>query len=419
LEPVAKRRIEESAGGLGGGGLAAGVDLSQLKVALVHDFLYTYAGAERVLAEILEVLPQAELFSLFDFLEEGQRGFLKGKKARTSFLQNLPGVRRNHRWFLPLMPLAAESLDVSDFDLVISSSNMAAKGVITSPHQLHICYCHSPARFAWDQQKLYLEQGGIDGGITGALAKLVLHYIRGWDVRSANGVDRFLANSQFVRNRIEKAYRRDATTIHPPVDVEQFALQGAKEDFYVTASRLVPYKRVDIIVDAFARMPEKKLIVIGGGPELPRIRKKATANVRVLGQVPNETITDCLRRARAFVFAAEEDFGIVPVEAMACGTPVIAYGRGGVTETVIPGITGILFPRQTVESLAAAIERFEVSPWNAARIRAHAEQFSREAFRRAFRHEVATAWALFQNRRGSAGKSVPGEMFTGGAEDSV
>jgi glycosyltransferase involved in cell wall biosynthesis len=418
LEPVARRRAEEAASGLSAGGLAAGVDLSQLKVALVHDFLYTYAGAERVLAEIIEVLPQANLFSLFDFLEEKQRGFLKGKRASTSFLQKLPLVRRNHRWFLPLMPLAAESLDVSEYDLVISSSNMAAKGVITSPHQLHICYCHSPARFAWDQQKQYLEQAGMNGGLGGALVKLILHYIRGWDVRSANGVDMFLANSQFVRQRIEKAYRRDATTIHPPVDVEQFALQADKEDFYVTASRLVPYKRVDIIVDAFARMPEKKLVVIGSGPELSGIRRKATSNIRVLGQVPNETITDCLRRARGFVFAAEEDFGIVPVEAMACGTPVIAYGRGGVTETVIPGVTGILFPKQTVESLMMAIERFEMSPWNPGQIRAHAEQFSRDAFRRAFRHEIATAWARFQNRRASAVPRLPGGLFTG-AEDSA
>ncbi len=344
---------------------------------------------------------------------------MKGKKSTTSFLQNLPLVRKNHRWFLPLMPLAAESLDVSEYDLVISSSNMAAKGVITSPHQLHICYCHSPARFAWDQQKLYLQQGGIDGGLRGVLARLVLHYIRGWDVRSANGVDMFLANSQFVRQRIEKAYRRDATTIHPPVDVEQFALQAAKENFYVTASRLVPYKRVDIIVEAFGRMPEKKLVVIGKGPELGRIRRMATPNVRVLGQVPNETISDCMRRARGFVFAAEEDFGIVPVEAMACGTPVIAYGRGGATETVIPGVTGILFPKQTADSLMQAIERFEISPWNAAQIRRHAEQFSREAFRRAFRHEIATAWALFQNRRGNAIATMQGGLFAGGPEESI
>jgi glycosyltransferase involved in cell wall biosynthesis len=419
LEPTAKRKLEETTSSPFGGGLAAGVDLSQLKVALVHDFLYTYAGAERVLTDILEVLPQADLFSLFDFLEEGNRGFLKGKKSTTSFLQKLPLVRKNHRWFLPLMPMAVESLDVSEYDLVISSSNMAAKGVITSPHQLHICYCHSPARFAWDQQKLYLEQSGIKGGLRGMLAQLMLHYIRGWDVRSAHGVDVFLANSQFVRHRIEKAYRRDATTIYPPVDVEQFALQAVKEDFYVTASRLVPYKRVDIIVQAFAKLPEKSLVVIGSGPELARIRRLATPNVRVLGQVPNETITDCLRRARGFIFAAEEDFGIVPVEAMACGTPVIAYGRGGATETVIPGITGILFPKQTAESLLLALERFEVSPWDAAQIRRHAEQFSRDSFRRAFRHEIATAWALFQNRRGSAMAKLPGSLFTSGPEESI
>lgn len=380
----------------------AGVDLGRLRVAVVHDFLYTYAGAERVLGEILQVLPQADVFSLFDFLPEEERGFLKGKQVRTSFLQNLPLVKSRHRYFLPLMPLAIENLDVSAYDLVISSSHLAAKGVITSPHQLHICYCHSPARFAWDQQQQYLEQSGLTRGIKGFLARVLLHYIRGWDVRSAGGVDIFLANSQFVRHRIEKFYRRDATPVSPPVDLAGFPLHAAKEDFYLTASRLVPYKRIDVIVEAFSRMPARRLLVIGDGPEMPKLRRLAGGNVTLLGRQPQQALVDHMQRARAFVFAAEEDFGISPVEAQACGTPVIAFGRGGVTETVLPGETGVFFPRQEPEALIAAVAAFEGRTWDAPTIRRQAENFSREAFGRAFRHEVETGWARFRNRRGSA-----------------
>jgi glycosyltransferase involved in cell wall biosynthesis len=391
-------------------GEGGAVDLSSLRIALVHDFLYTYAGAERVLGEMLEVVPQADVFSLFDFLPEKERHFLMGKRVQTSFLQRMPMARRKHRSYLPLMPLAAESLDMSGYDLVISSSYLTAKGVITGPHQLHMCYCHSPARFAWDQQQQYLSQSGLLTGLRGILAKLVLHYIRNWDVRSANGVDIFLSNSQFVRQRIEKVYRRDATPIYPPVDVDRFKLQPIKEDFYVTASRLVPYKRVDLVVEAFSRMPDRKLVVIGEGPELAKIRKLAAGNVEIMGHQPHAVMADLMGRARGFVFAAEEDFGISPVEAQACGTPVIAFGRGGVTETVVSGKTGLFFPRQTVESLMLAVDKVEHHGWDPIAIRKHAEQFSREAFQRSFRREVMTAMALFQHRRGQSG---PGDARRG------
>jgi glycosyltransferase involved in cell wall biosynthesis len=385
------------------------VDLSRLRIAVVHDFLYMYAGAERVLGEILEILPQAEVFALFDFLSEKDRWFLRGRKPHTSFLQNMPMAQEKHRSYLPLMPLAIENLDVTGYDLVISSSHLAAKGVITAPHQLHICYCHSPARFAWDLQHQYLANSGLVTGVKSWIARIILHYIRSWDVRSSNGVDIFLSNSQFVRQRIEKTYRRDATPIYPPVDVDGFSLQPIKDDFYVTASRLVPYKRVDLIAEAFARMPDKKLVIIGDGPEMQKVRRVAGKNTTILGHQPHAVLADYLQRARGFVFAAEEDFGILPVEAQACGTPVIAYGRGGAMETVAEGRTGIFFPRQTVEELVRAIERFEHQAWDPVVIRKHAEQFSRGAFQRSFVHEVETAWTLFCNRRGKGAAGVRGE----------
>lgn len=395
-----KRSPEQTAIAPAGDTQSLPVDLSRLRIALVHDFLYTYAGAERVLAEFVDMFPHADVFALFDFLSEKDRHFLQGKTVRTSFLQHMPLARRKHRSYLPLMPLAIENLDVSAYDLVISSSYLSAKGVITAPHQLHVCYCHSPARFAWDQQHQYLAQSGLETGFRGFLAKAILHYIRAWDVRSANGVDIFLSNSQFVRQRIEKTYRRDATPIYPPVDVAGFKLEPIKEDFYITASRLVPYKRIDLIVEAFAHMPERKLVVIGDGPEMAKIRDLARPNIQIMGQQPHEVLADYMQRARAFLFAAEEDFGIVPVEAQACGTPVIAFGRGGVTETVIPGKTGLFYPEQSLDALILAVEKFEHHAWDPIFIRKHAETFSRDAFRKAFRHEVETGWTLFQNRRG-------------------
>ena len=342
---------------------------------LVHDFFRCYAGSERVVGEILEVFPHADVFSLFDFLPEDQRGFLKGKTVHTSFLQKMPLARSRHRAFLPLMPLAIESLDVSPYDLVISSSHLAAKGVITGPRQLHICYCHSPARFAWDLQGQYLEQMGMGRGIRRAMARLVLHYFRGWDVRSANGVDLFLSNSQYVRRRIEKVYRRDATTIYPPVDVERFRPSTTKEEYYLTVSRLVPYKRVDLIVEAFSRMPENRLVVIGEGPEMAKVRRMAGRNVELLGYQPDDVVLRHMQNARAFVFAAEEDFGIAPVEAQACGTPVIAFSRGGVTESVIDERTGVFYARQRPEDLMAAVEKFETMEWDTGAIREHADNF--------------------------------------------
>jgi glycosyltransferase involved in cell wall biosynthesis len=334
-----------------------------MKVAIVHDWLVTYAGAEHVLEQMLAVYPDADLFTLIDTVPAPERAFLGGRAARTSFLQRLPGVRRRYRNFLPLMPLAIERFDLSSYDLVLSSSYAVAKGVPTAPNTLHLCYCHSPMRYAWDLQHQYLRETQLDRGVRGALAKWMLHWMRVWDVRTVPRVDGFIANSHYIAERIWKAYHRKSTVIYPPVDVDAFTPAGPREDFYLTASRMVPYKRIDLIVQAFAAMPQRRLVVIGDGPDAPRLRALGAGNIEFMGRQPFEVLRDQLRQARAFVFAAEEDFGIAPLEAQACGTPVLAYGRGGVVETIRdlddPQPTGILFPEQTVSSLTHAVERFE------------------------------------------------------------
>lgn len=334
-----------------------------MKVAIVHDWLVTYAGAERVLEQMLECYPSADLYSLIDFLPETERAFLGGRQVRTSFLQRLPGMRRRYRSFLPLMPLAIEQFDLAGYDLILSSSYAVAKGVLTGPDQLHLSYCYSPMRYAWDLQHQYLRETGLDRGFQGALARWMLHRMRLWDVRTSPGVDGFMAISRYIARRIWKAYRRKSTVIYPPVDVESFTPGGERDEFYVTASRMVPYKRIDLIVEAFATMPERRLVVIGDGPDARRIRSRGASNIEFLGQQSFEVLRDRLRRARAFVFAAEEDFGIAPLEAQACGTPVIAYGRGGVLETIRPlgqaQPTGVFYPEQSVGALADAVRRLE------------------------------------------------------------
>ena len=375
-----------------------------MKVAIVHDWLVTYAGAERLLEQMLAVYPDADLFSLIEFVPEEERAFLGGRRVNTSFLQRLPGMRRGYRELLPLMPLAIEQFDMSPYDLVLSSSYAVAKGVITGPDQLHLSYCHSPMRYAWDLQHQYLRESGLERGLGSMIARYILHRMRIWDLRTANGVDEFMAGSQFIARRIAKVYRRDTTVIHPPVDVDAFTPGGTREDFYVTASRMVPYKRMDLIVEAFATMPHRRLVVIGDGPEARRIRAKGASNVQFLGQQSFEVLRDHLRRARAFVFAAEEDFGIAPLEAQACGTPVLAYGKGGVLETIRglaePQPTGIFFPEQTVAAIAETVELFErdgqrILP---AACRENAIRFSNEQFRSVFSSHVAGSWERFRER---------------------
>lgn len=357
-----------------------------MKVAIVHDWLVTYAGAERVLEQLINVFPDADLYSLVDFLEPEKRGFIKNKPVHTSFIQKLPKAKKKYRNYLPLMPLAIEQFDFRGYDLVISSSHCVAKGVITGPDQKHICMCYSPVRYAWDLQGQYLKESGLDKGLKGWIAKLILHYIRLWDLRTANGVDEFIAISKYIQRRIWKVYKRESEVIYPPVDVDAFTLCEEKEDFYMTASRMVPYKKMDLIVDAFSKMPDKKLIVIGDGPDFEKIKAKAGKNVKLMGYQPYEVLKEYMQKAKAFIFASEEDFGITPIEAQACGTPVIAFGKGGALETVIgldkENSTGIFFKEQTIESICKAIDKFELQygyylPINC---RKNAEKFNIERF---------------------------------------
>ena len=358
-----------------------------MKTAIICDWLVTVGGAEKVLNQLLTCYPDADVFAVIDFLED--RSLIHHKPVTTTFVQKLPFARKRYRSYLPLMPLAIEQLDLSKYDLIISSSHAVAKGVLTGPDQTHISYIHSPMRYAWDLQHQYLRETKLDKKtLVGYVARYFLHKLRLWDLRSANGVDHFIANSDFIRRRVLKTYRRDATVIYPPIDTQRFKPGGKKADFYLTASRMVPYKKMDLIVESFKHMPDKKLVVIGDGPEFEKIKSKAGRNVELLGFKDNETLVSYMQQAKALIFAAEEDFGLIPLEAQACGTPVIAYGKGGALETV-RGLesdkpTGVFFPQQTVEAIVAAISEFEK---NAARITVencveHAARFSPENFRK-------------------------------------
>ncbi|MEA3332127.1 MAG: glycosyltransferase family 4 protein [Pseudomonadota bacterium] len=369
-----------------------------MKVAVIHEWLLVEAGAEKVLGEILDLFPEADLFCLLDYLPTQNRGFIGHRVTKTSFIQRLPFAQNRYRFYLPLMPLAIEQFDLSAYDLVISCNYAVAKGVITGPDQLHISYIHSPMRYAWDLQFQYLRQAKLEYGIKSWIARWLLHKMRLWDCRTAHGVDHYIANSEFIARRIKKVYGRSATVIYPPVATDYFT-PGAKvkEDFYLTVSRLVPYKYIDVLVKAFASTPERKLIIIGSGPEEKRLKSLAGDNVTLLGFLETEQVRDYMRRARAFLFVAEEDFGIVPLEAQACGTPVIAYNRGGAKETIVSldnktgqPATGLFFSSRQPASLKAAIDSFEKLEENftASACRANALRFSTAIFRRKFQSFV-------------------------------
>jgi glycosyltransferase involved in cell wall biosynthesis len=372
-------------------------------VAIVHEWLVTVGGSENVVAELLQVFPQATVFAVVDFFDDAQRtAILGGRRTKTTFIQRLPGARRHHRLFLPLMPLAIEQLDLSGYNIVISSSHAVAKGVLTGPDQVHLSYVHSPIRYAWDLQHQYMAESFARGGPRSMLARMLLHYIRMWDVRSSLGVDHYMANSAFVGRRIRKIYRREAAVIYPPVDVDTFqpgSASDAKREFYLIVSRLVPYKRVPLVVEAFASMPERRLVVVGDGPEAGRVRALAGPNVTVLGYQSPQALRDLMRRSKAFVFPAEEDFGIVVVEAQACGAPVIAYGRGGVLEIVRgdagPQCSGVFFDEQSVDAIVGAVARFEALSPGISReaCRANALRFSRQRFRVDIERAVTAAWS--------------------------
>ncbi len=383
-----------------------------LKIAIIHDWLVTYAGAERCLEQMLACFPEADVFSLIDFVPDSERGFLAGKRAATSFIQKLPFARTKYRAYLPLMPLAIEQFDLSGYDIILSSSHAVAKGVLVGPDQLHICYTYSPMRYVWDLQFQYLAESGLQRGLRSILVRYLLHRLRIWDSRTAAGVDTFAAISHFISRRIQKAYRRGSIVIYPPVDTENFQLHEAKEDFYVTASRMVPYKKIPMIVEAFSHMPDKKLVVIGTGPEWEKCKAAAGPNVQLLGWQPGDVLRDHLQRAKAFIFAAEEDFGIAPLEAQACGTPVIAFGRGGAAET-IRGLshdrpTGLFFDQQTPEAIFEAVRLFEenAGSFDPLMCRENVSLFSVERFRSELKALVHAEWGRQQAR--NAGEAITG-----------
>jgi glycosyltransferase involved in cell wall biosynthesis len=372
-----------------------------MKTAIVHEWFVTYAGSEKVVEQIISQYPDADIFTLIDFLPTRDREFLNNKQINTSFLQHLPLAHNYYRQYIPLMPLAIEQFDLSEYDLILSSNHAVAKGVLTGPHQLHISYVHSPMRYAWDMQHQYLRESRLDKGIMSWPTRWLLHQLRLWDYRTANGVDYFIANSEFIARRIWKAYRREAKVIYPPVQVTEYKFQEKKDRYYLAASRMVPYKKMDLIVEAFNNMPDKHLIVIGDGPDFDKVKKNAKRNIEILGYQPDDILKGYMQNAKAFVFAALEDLGIIPLEAQACGTPVIAYGRGGVLET-IHGLehaepSGVLFNDQSVEEIIKGITAFEenqtrISPRNC---RLNAERFSSERFCSEYTRFVENSWQQF------------------------
>jgi glycosyltransferase involved in cell wall biosynthesis len=352
-----------------------------LKKALISDWYYVNGGAEKVIHSINSIWNDFEHFALIDFLNEEDRKFiLNGKKAKTSFIQKLPTVKKNHRKFLQLFPIAIEQFDLTDYDLIISSSSAVAKGIKVNKNQLHICYCHSPMRYAWDLREQYLKDAGLTKGLKGFYAKSVLDKIQKWDLSNSENVDYFIANSKHIAQRIKKTYNKESVVIYPPVDVDFFGLEETKEDYYLTASRMVAYKKTQLIVEAFNELPHLKLIVAGEGPELEKLQKIAKNNIQFVGYVENKKLRSLMQKAKAFIFAAEEDFGIIPVEVQACGTPVIALSKGGTLETVVENQTGIFFDEQTAEKIKEAIIHFGTKNFEPKIIREHAIKFSKQRF---------------------------------------
>ena len=371
-----------------------------MKLVLVHDWIIDLGGAEQCLRVFHNTWPEAPVYTLISNPESAVKMGFNIDQIHSSFLQRMPRAAKWHRHFLPLYPLAIEQFDLSPYDLILSSSHAAAKGVLAGSGQLHICYCHTPIRYAWDLYNQYLQEHHLQRGLKSALVRLVLHYIRMWDVAASSRVDHFIANSSYTARRIWRAYRREAEIIFPPVDVDRFAPTKNKDDFFIFVSRLVPYKRADLVVAAFTNL-DLPLLVVGDGPQLERCRSLAGRNISFMGYQSDAKLAELMARARALVFAAEEDFGIVPVEAQACGTPVIAYGKGGVEDTVVPAdgsnwkqATGVFFYEQTAEAIVAAVNQFIYweKHFDMSVLRQHAELFKTEEFEKQICSFISAKW---------------------------
>ncbi|MEL6438952.1 MAG: glycosyltransferase [Cyanobacteria bacterium J06621_8] len=377
-----------------------------LNYALVHEWLTPKAkgGSELVVKEILQHI-DADLYSLIDFESVNPESYLFQRKITTTFLQKFPQARQGVQKYLPLLPIAVEQLDLNQYDVILSSSHAVAKGVLTNPHQLHICYCHTPMRYAWDLTFDYLQGDRKGQGIRGIIARYILHRLREWDVISANRVDYFIANSHHTAKRIWRCYRRHAKVIYPPVDVDKFGFQPEKADFYLTISRLVSYKQICLIVKAFNQL-RKPLVIIGEGSQLAEIRQLAESHVKVLGWQPHNIVKQYITKAKAFVYGACEDFGIALVEAQACGTPVIAYGKGGALETVkdirqdTQNGTGLFFEVQQTDALIRAVQTFEqlsarIDPQNC---RLQAMKFNSSIFKQSYLQYIDDCYRKWNRR---------------------
>ena len=370
-----------------------------MKVAIVQEWLVTVGGSDKVVKAIQDVFPDADIYTLVAKKEVCDELGIPWEKVHTSFIQKMPLGTKKHRAYLPLFPFAIEQFDLRGYDVVISSSHCVAKGVLTKADQLHICYCHSPIRYCWDMYNEYLEESHLDKGFKSWLVRLMLHPIRQFDAIAGSRVDYYISNSDYVGQRIRKTYRRKATTIHPNIDISNFELCNDKQEYYLASSRLVAYKKIDTIIEAFNQMPDKKLVVIGGGPNLEAYRKLANDNVTVMGYQPFDVLKDKMQHAKAFVFAADEDFGMIPIEAQSCGTPVIAYGHGGSLETVNGGKTGLFFYEQSPEAIVEAVNKFEAmgsQPFAPADCRQWAEGFSEERFKREIKEFVEEKYEEFK-----------------------
>lgn len=369
-----------------------GYDLG--RIALVHEWLSVKAGSEKVTESFVDIFENVDLFATVDFMSKEDRDQIAdGRKIKTSFIQYLPRARRHFRYYLPIMPWAVRGHNLKKYALIISSSHAFAHGVKKHPGQLHVSYCHTPMRYIWDLQDVYLESHGINIGPLGWASKILTSMLRAWDARVSKKVDYYIANSSFTAQRIRRFYGRKATVIHPPVNIEKFEVEADKDDYYITVSRLVCYKKVDLVVEAFNGLPDKKLIVIGDGPEKEKIEKMAGPNVTMLSHLEFSEFHKYMRKARAFVFAGKEDFGITLVEAQACGTPLIAFHKGGAAEIVKHQKTGLFFRKQSVEAVQAAIGEFETNyqdGFDAQTIRENAERFNYERFKREMRQFVAS-----------------------------
>jgi len=363
-----------------------------MRVALVHDYLAQDGGAERVLKAMTEIWPEAPIFVLFH--DPKKIDYIPSEKIRETFLAKIPGIKNNFPWFLPWMPVATERHDLSDFDVVISSSSVFAKGIITPPHALHISYCHTPARFLWADGHNYLTDLKRSWLIKLMLPPL-MHRLRLWDQMSTERVDRFIANSHTVRQRIQKYYRRDSVVINPPANVITNNYPTAIGDYYAAGGRLVPYKRLDLVIKVFNRLGEK-LKIFGTGPELNYLKKIAKPNIEFLEKITEEEKINLLAGAKAFIHPQLEDFGITPIESMAVGRPVIAYGKGGATETISHNETGVFFPEQTWESLFETIVRFNPNEWDSQKLRERAARFGLEKFKTEIEKYVTDCYEEFK-----------------------